>query len=144
MDPRVKTSDNDLKDIHSLAFSCYNMRQKSMDMQNQLGSLHQQIKNNLIKTKSSTSKQLNNLDSLITLLERNTGGSDLNKVNGDAARLFGIINENDMPPTLQAKEAIIKTQADFSALLVKWENLDNEIKKVNAALGKTKLPLLKP
>ncbi len=143
MDPRVQTSDYDLKDIHSVAYSCYSIRQKSMGMLNQLGNLHQQIKNNLPKTNSSTSKQLNNLDSLITLLERNTSGSDFNKLNGDAARLFGVINDNDMPPTLQAKEAVVKTQADFAVLLAKWENLNNEIKKVNAALGKTKLPLLK-
>ncbi len=143
MDPRVQTSDYDLKDIHSVACSCYSIRQKSMGMLNQLGNLHLQIKNNLPKTNSSIAKQLNNLDSLITLLERNTSGSDLNKLNGDAARLFGVINDNDMPPTLQAKEAVVKTQADFAVLVAKWENLNNEIKKVNAALGKTKLPLLK-
>ncbi len=141
MDPRVKTSKEDLEKIHSLAYVCYDGRKRCMDALNKISSLHQQIKNILPTANPALAKQLNALDTTLTAFE-NSGVRNFTKANGDFAGIFNAINDNDMPPTTQATEAANKTKFDLEVLLVNWMGVKDEIKKVNGVLVKMKLPAL--
>ena len=146
MDPRVTTGNPDLEVIRNLAFLCYDGRRRCMQLLNQVNNLHQQIKELLPKANPVLTKQLNEFEIKLSVLEKSEPGSPnrgINKMNSDFAGLFNIINDSDMPPTTQTTEAALKTKSDMELLLIKWMGIkQNEIKTLNINLANAKLPAL--
>jgi len=145
MDPRVKTNANDLESIKDLAYLCYDGRKRCMDALKQIGALHAQIKDLLSKASPETTKQLNDLDKKLSALENTEPGSKdrgFNRLNGDLAGIFNTINESDMPPTTQTKNAALKAKSDLEVLLINWMEVNNDIKKMNVELKRSGLDAL--
>ena len=146
MDPRVTTGNPDLEGIRNLAFLCYDGRRRCMQLLNQVNNLHQQIKDLLPKANPVLTKQLNEFEIKLSVLEKSEPGSPnrgINKMNSDFAGLFNIINDSDMPPTTQTTEAALKTKSDMELLLIKWMGIkQNEIKTLNINLANANLPAL--
>jgi hypothetical protein len=111
----------------------------------QITSLHQQIKSLLPTVNNSLHNSLTGTDSLLTQLANGVSGSrdrGFNKLNADMAGLFGLINDTEMLPTLQATEAVANAALDLSLLMMKWDELQKQIKMINQSLQKAKKPIL--
>ena len=146
MDPRVKTGKADLANILNLAYLCYDGRKRCMEALDQISGLHRQIKELLAKVTPEMSKQLNDLDKSLNLLENPEPGSKdhgFNKLNNDFAGIFNTVNDTEFPPTTQTKDAATKTRSDMELLLIKWMQVrQNELRKINVGLKVAKLPLI--
>ena len=102
MDPRVKASTEDLAVIRNLVYLSYDGRKRCMEVLAKITSLHEQIKNILPKASVPLAKQLNKLDSTLTLLENPLPGNanrGFNKINNDFSGIFNVVNDSEMPPT---------------------------------------------
>ncbi len=146
MDPRVKAGTEELTLIRNLAYGCYDGRKRCMEALGKIASLHQQIKNILPRAGIPLVKQLNKLDSTLTLLENPALGNatrGFNKINNDFAGIFNVVNDSEMPPTTQITEAAEKVRSDLELLLIKWMAVRVvDINKVNINLVMEKLPTL--
>ena len=146
MDPRVKTSMDELEGIRNMAYICYDGRKRCTEALSLIADLRQQIKLVLPKAKPAIVKNINRVDSLLLLLQNSQPGNPnrgFNKMNSDFAAIFDLLNDSDMPPTIQTTEAAIKAKFDMELLLIKWMEVRAiEIKKLNEILKKEKLPAL--
>ena len=133
MDPRVKTNAKDLESIRDLAFLCYDGRRRCMDALKQIASLHAQIKGQSPKAGPEMAKQLNALDKKLSALENMEPGSKVRgfaRLNSDFAGIFNTINESDLPPTTQAKNAAMTAKSDLEVLLINWMDVKNSDLKI--------------
>ena len=146
MDPRVLTNKKDLESIRTLAFIAYDGRRRCLEALEKIASLHVQIRRILPMANGILRMELNNLDSLLNLLENskrgNTAGS-FNSISRDFAGVFNIVNSSDLPLTTQTSQAAIAIKSELELLLIKWMEIrKNEINKLNAGLTNAKLPAL--
>ena len=143
MDPRVRTSKNDLETIRALAYLCYTGRKRSMDVLKQIGTVRAQIKELLIRSSTETGQQLNELDNKLAALENQGAGSkdqSFSRLNNDFGSIFNTINDCDLPPTSQTKNAALKAKSDLDLLILKFREVrNNDVKKLNGQLKKTGL-----
>ena len=146
MDPRVKTSMEELNEIHRIAFLCYDGRQRCMKALNKIADLRQQLKESLTKANNQLVPKIKEVDSLLDRLVNTPPGSNepgFNKMNNDFAALFAVVNESDLPVTTQSKEAAAKLRSAMELLLIKWMQVrTNDIRKLNELLKKSGLPVL--
>jgi hypothetical protein len=146
MDPRINTGKEELQTIHHLAFDCYDRRKKCLQILKEIGSLHRQITALLPKAGPALSKQLNDIDRSLSLLEDPGPGSlypGLNKLNNELGGIFNIINSTEMQPTTQTTKAGLNAGTDLELLLIIWKHLnEQDIKKLNTDLVNAKLPAL--
>jgi photosystem II stability/assembly factor-like uncharacterized protein len=144
MDPRVNTSQSELQKIHDIAFLSYDGRKRCLQILGKISSLHFQIKNIQVKASPEIKNQLDDLDRSLSVLENPPAGSrGFNKMSGDFAGIFNLVNETEMPPTTQTNEAAIKARSDMEMLLIKWMQLTKtSIGNLNKKLVQAKLTAL--
>jgi len=115
MDPRVKTSVADLQKQHDLSLVCYQSGKKCMDA-------IEEIRKQKMSLTSQDSVKIRQL----TELENSPQDSQVpsfGRLNGNFAVLQNILQETDMPPTIQAIAAVNEAQMKFKELSKKWNEL---------------------
>ena len=105
MDPRVKTSVADLKQQHDLSVECYKALIQLMNLTRELNSF---------KVKSPGEK----MTTKITELQ-----SQLTRLRGTFSGLMNIMQDADMPPTLQAINGLSTAKATLKTLLSETEKV---------------------
>ncbi|MDB5197175.1 MAG: glycosyl hydrolase repeat-containing protein [Flaviaesturariibacter sp.] len=132
-DPRVKTSPIVLAQIKDLALKAYIARKELMMLSAETNKLRQQLKDRQQKTTGNLGEVIKTFDQQVALFE-NTPQSDpapsFNKLESLAVTAFNILDDNDMPPTIQTIAAVQKLEADLSLLTAKWKAF--KIKELSA------------
>jgi photosystem II stability/assembly factor-like uncharacterized protein len=132
MDPRVRTSTDDLKLQHDLSYACYDLRQKSLGNLNQVTAIRDQIKVRLVKSKNNNALvDLDNQLAGIQTAQRGATTPSLERLSDTCGSLLHILESVDMPPTTQAKEGVGKIQRQYTELAARWNDLNKQLKKFN-------------
>lgn len=134
MDPRVKSSMQQLQEQHDLSYMCYEGRQQLQQISRSLEKIRQQIQSHIPKAKKDLVTTLQQLDSTAGELEK------LNQLDRPLGGLFEILQDTDMPATTQAKSAGADLKAQLTQSLMKWEAFTKEeLPMVNKQLRKVRL-----
>ncbi len=138
MDPRVKTSTEDLKKQFDLSMLCYDGRKIISNISKETLRLHQQIKNLLANDAGELTDSLTRLDKKITDFgNAKVKSKSFNEVYRSFASLFNELQESDMPPTIK-----MITEVDDAAIRMKeleqsWMKLKSvDIAEINKQLKK--------
>jgi photosystem II stability/assembly factor-like uncharacterized protein len=115
MDPRVKTSVNDLQVQHDFSLQAYNNRKQALQIIDQISMLKEKTKD------QATIDSLNKLQNGI----RGSQETSFTQLNTTFASLHDLLQDSDMPPTSQMISAMKEANNNFQVLLQKW----NEMKK---------------
>jgi len=147
MDPRVKTSKEDLMQQFDLSYKCYDDEEKTLKIIKSLNSLSEQIK--LVKPKASKELVVK-LDSLIKRIDGllndadEKGAKGFNYISGQLQNLLGTLQGADVRPTVQCIKASILAQFNFVNTSLDLENCKfNFINPINKQLQKEGLKELK-
>jgi photosystem II stability/assembly factor-like uncharacterized protein len=143
MDPRVKTPILALKKQYDLSDKCYSELKTAMHTADKLNSLHTQAQKLLPKATGQLAADLKNLDNEAVKLE---DGDQKNKSQGFKSlgnSLHGLMNllqQSDMPVTMQATQAVMQAEITFNQLNLKFTALTgNSLKALNEGLAKAGL-----
>jgi hypothetical protein len=142
MDPRVKTSIKDLETQNALALICYEGRQQSMQVLQEISNVRKQVKTLMLSSKVPNPQSIKDVNDKLAAMEgsnnRRSGGEEsFNKLNNSFASVFNILESADMPPTTQAVNAVPVLQMSFKQLLEKWSSIKTvDLSKLNAELKK--------
>jgi len=143
MDPRVKTSALELKKQFDLSDKCCNEAGTVMAVTDKLNTLHAQIGKLLPKASGQLSVDLKSIDDDALALQN---GDPKNKIAGFKSltgNLVGLVNlmqESDMPVTMQASKAVMQADSSFNQLNLKFNALTgNRLKLLNDGLAKAGL-----
>lgn len=138
MDPRVKTSNADLKKQYDLSMICYNGRKKITNISNQTVHLHQQIKTLLANNTGELRDSLEEIDNKIINLGNLKPGAkskNFNSLYGSFASLFNLLQESDTPPTMQTINEVSMAATNLLELEQRWIKLRNiDIARLNTQL----------
>ena len=147
IDPRVKTSPEDLIAQHSLSLTCYQNRQQLLASLKELGSLREQIKAILPKAKGGLATQLSATDRQLGKMENPPRGDitpGLGRMSETFATLLNIFQETDMPATTQAIAGVKDAQGQFEKVMADWKGWKGkELASLNQELKKASLKELK-
>ncbi len=144
MDPRVKTSESDLKLQHDLSINCYSKRQKLMAFLKEVTRLRDQIKAIQSKASGNLAVQLDNTEKHLESLRSTQAIQSLERLNNEYGLLFGLFQENDMPITTQSHAATIEVDSQFSKADFDWNSWkENDLNSLNKQLKKAGLKELK-
>ena len=126
MDPRVKTSLQNLKLQHDLSLQCYNRREECMKILEDIRSYHAKIRRQLTNASAAVADELNKKDKLARELEATPQGStepSFGRLNNGFASVFNVLQDSDMPPTTQMINAVKELNQQMIVLKKKWEDL---------------------
>jgi hypothetical protein len=137
MDPRVKTTMDQLQQQHDLSLDCYEGKKKLSALQTALSSLRKQVALTLPLIKKGTlPTALQQLDQSLAAIQNN----DLARLNRAFAGVFNVLQDSDMPPTTQALAAGQEAKTGLEQLMLKWDALYKDVLPgLNAQLKKMKL-----
>ncbi|MDP9230477.1 MAG: glycoside hydrolase, partial [Bacteroidota bacterium] len=130
MDPRVKTSIADLKKQHDLSLIAYESRKQTMKILDELGTIRKQLKEKLSNANPTSEARIKEADQQAAGLEitpPNSQDQSFTKLNNAFASIFDILQDTDMPPTMQTITATKETQESFKKLINIWQVLKNKI-----------------
>jgi len=124
MDPRVKISENDLREQFYLSRDCYNGRKEAITISGHIASLRSQIKQALTKASGELANSLKQTDDLLAKLQGVARSPEpgFAGIENSFASLFNTLQETDMPPTSQAINAVKETWSNHTKLLSEWES----------------------
>ena len=131
MDPRVKTSINDLKLQHDLSLESYKKKLEIEKIIRELGAMKQRIMERLPDATGPGITCLNECQRLVTELEFtpvNSKSVDFRKLSGAYTALLGNLQEADLAPTSQVRVAYDEANNNFKELLKKLETVRGKIK----------------
>src|SRR5215203_546923 len=117
MDPRVKTSVNDLQTQHDLSLQAYNNRKQILQIIDEIS---------ILKTKT---KDQPIIDTLIKL-QNGARGSQLasfDQLSATFASLHDLLQDSDMPPTMQMMASMKDANINFQRLLQKWNEMKRKL-----------------
>jgi photosystem II stability/assembly factor-like uncharacterized protein len=147
MDPRVKTALPVMQLQHALSLSAYNGRQRSMEAYERVHSLRARIAILLSGAPAALATDLQQLDSRAAALEgvprRGRGGPAADagdalkgfaQLQGNFATLFTILEEADLPPTVQATKDLKETEAAEKQAQTAWGRMRQELPALNVRL----------
>ncbi len=149
MDPRVKTAAPDLQAQHDLTYKAYKGREDALHAYDQVHRLRAAIAALLPKTSGALSAALKTLDEKAAPLEgargrgRGQGGAGgatpqlkpFAQLQGDYATIFGVLQQADVAPTVQATTALEETEKAATPTKTAWMQLQqNDLSAVNAQL----------
>lgn len=125
MDPRVTTSQEDLKLQHDLSLMCYLHRKELANIKNSIKVFKEKLDTG---TSKLSTQKADNLKMQFSQFEKNPAenGKSLNKLDAELATVYNIIHDTDMPPTSQAISSANELSTSFESLLKNWEVLKNE------------------
>jgi hypothetical protein len=143
MDPRVKTSLADLQIQHDLSVRCYEYRKQTMAFLQETGKLHEQVRTLLPKASGLVADQLKDMDNKVAELENATQQPGFNRINNTLGALLNTLHETEMPPTLQATNAVAETGNRMRSLAEKWMAIKTaDLPTMNVQLKKLGLGLI--
>ena len=138
MDPRVKTSAEDLKLQHDLSLAAYTNRQQCLANLKEIRGYRERIKASLQLAKGSES--LMAIDQKLGKLESTSRGStdpSFGRLNDIYASLIGLYQESDMPVTSQGKSGAAEAQRQYEMIMSEWKTWkENDLIKLNKSLLK--------
>ncbi|MBP6825255.1 MAG: DUF1080 domain-containing protein [Saprospiraceae bacterium] len=144
MDPRVKTSVEDLQRQHDLSMLCYEKYLAS-------SGYHREVQKSLsYQLNASDGKKKNNLKKTLDEFQIHVKALDQSKPNlgnlsGHFLNMMQQLQESDMAPTQQLMTTVKRSSDLCDSLINAWRTLkQNEMNQVNSALSQTGLPLLVP
>src|SRR5215203_7671 len=117
MDPRVKTSVKDLQTQHDLSLQAYNNRKQILQIIDEIS---------ILKTKT---KDQPIIDTLIKL-QNGARGSQLasfDQLSATFASLHDLLQDSDMPPTMQMMASMKDANINFQRLLQKWNEMKRKL-----------------
>ncbi len=121
MDPRIKTSAEDLKLQHDLSLQCYESREKLSTAVTEAKRMQNQIKDASTKVKGDLVELLKQADQKINDITKGIGiEPGLNTLNGQLEGVFGLLQETDMTPTTQTVEGAKKVLPISDRAIKKW------------------------
>jgi hypothetical protein len=158
MDPRVKTSTDDLKLQYSTSMQCYEKMREIEGVQKQFRALRTQLQalRDKPEAKDTPGDAINSLLQKVQALDgadmmrRGRGrrpASDENRpptlasLHGQLGALLGLLQGADAKPTTQALQAVDKTTGEWPSLMEKCRQLlDKDLVQLNEQLMKAGLP----
>ena len=146
MDPRVKTSSDDLKQQYDLSMKCYEQKKQMMQGINALNSLQSQIKQLLPKVNDTLGTRLKEISKKLYGLETVPAGSkdqSLNSIKEADETLFNILQAADAAPSVQCIEAVEQLPVMFAEFGMKWDLVNADVGNLNRDLVAAGLPPLK-
>ena len=145
MDPRIRTTREELQQQHDLSLICYENRKRLLNREEERTKIKAQIENITPKASREMSAALSQLKLQIDregMTDRNGAQKSLKDVQNVFSTLFDILHESDMVPTMQLKTAVAEAQKMMEQLPSNRGNLKKEIDSVNASLKKSGLPVI--
>ena len=146
MDPRVKTSQADLKRQYDLSMKCYEQRKTVIQATQSLNKLQHQITVLLTKANDSLSAELKDVSKKLMDLQATPAESkdpSLNSIGEASERLFNTLQTADVAPTSQCEDAVNQLPIIFDQFGMKWDLLNDEMGKLNRNLEAAGLAPLK-
>lgn len=133
MDPRVKTSQEDLTRMFEISLRSYQNIVEIDAIENEIRSLQAQLKslNERSDVKLSAS-DIDNLTKLLNGLANGENGTNNNfaRLKDNFARILDLVENADVPPTAQIKIADQEQYRLFNELLNNWQQLKNNQLKI--------------
>ncbi|HEU5168346.1 MAG TPA: hypothetical protein VFU29_22530, partial [Chitinophagaceae bacterium] len=120
MDPRVKTSSGDLQMQHDLSLQCYTGRKECMNLIADIRSYRTAPKSGV------TGDEYKKLYQALIELEVTPQGStepSFGRLNSGFTSVFNVLQDSDMPPTIQMTNAVKELNQQMVILKKKWEDL---------------------
>jgi hypothetical protein len=158
MDPRVKTSSEDLAQQHAIAMRCYEGLKQVRDALGQIRKLRSQLRD--LRGRAGDGA----LVDAITAFERKaaalegagggfrgggggagagSGEPSLSRMSGELLGLMGLVEGADVKPTTQAIAASLQVQRNLEQVFTRWNEIkDKDLKLLNEQLAKAGLPTL--
>jgi hypothetical protein len=126
IDPRIKTSQNDLQNQHNLSVQCYDGRKKCMKILEEIRLYRLMLRGEITNPPPPVGSDLDNRNNQAALLENNPPGSNapsFRRCNNSFAAIFNTLQDSDRPLTTQAIVALAETQKQLQELKTKWTAL---------------------
>ncbi len=124
MDPRVKTSTEDLKRQWELSMTVYTSRVELKKVKADLTNKQLQVKSLQVGAKGKWIDKLKEFQTKLTNFESSQKGSKLTGINNLSdswATIFGILQDNDNPPTNQAALLVKDNKLAQTEWLAAWD-----------------------
>lgn len=133
MDPRVKSSANDLLEQHDYSMLCYHDEQKAIMLFHSIHSLQEQLKTAVEKIPQGDYNSLRNaIDTCYFNLGKLNHALALKDELGE---LFGIMEGVDVKPTTQCINETNEENKKFEQVWESWTLLQQELKELNTKLN---------
>jgi hypothetical protein len=146
MDPRVRTSMEDLKTQHDLSLTCYQSRQQVLAALKKISHLREEINERLVSPKGNLATQFKTVAQQLAQMEsspRGTATPTLGRLSDTLGSLVSLFQEADMPPTTQGVAAVSETQIQFLKVMKDWKIFqEKDLKNLNKQLRQARLPEL--
>ena len=130
MDPRIKTSFNELQQQHDISYRCYEERLRILKASGELQNLRTKIKHKLLQVTGnslSTFQELDNEAASLQLTPKGSNEVSFENVNGSLATVFNILQEADEPATSQVLAASKKAEDSFMHIWDKWIRFSKKV-----------------
>jgi photosystem II stability/assembly factor-like uncharacterized protein len=154
MDPRVKTPLIGLTEQFTLASKAWSAMNQDFETLQKIRALREALREKENQTTGALTDAVTALDKKVAAIAGAGGGgrggrgsaasSDtLSRLNGELARLLGILEESDQTPTTQAAAAVASLRKSLDGLLAQWSAVvTRDIPALNVELEKVNLPRL--
>ncbi len=140
MDPRVKTSSEDLKTQHDLSLAVYNNRLQCLANLGEIKSYRARIKSSLELSRGT--EELSAIDQKLSKLENTSRGStdpSFGRLSDIYGSLMGLYQDSDMPVTSQGKAGATIAQPQFEKVMSDWKAFkEKDLIQLNKLLLKTR------
>jgi len=149
MDPRIKTSDADLRKQFEMEARIVEGMNKTFEALQQVRSLRPQITDRAGKVKGALADSLTALDKQAAQLEGASQGAffgvppsgkqpeNFSTLNQHFGQLLGVVDSADVAPTTQASAVYLELEDSLGKTLAQWKKLrDGDAAALNASLKK--------
>jgi len=149
MDPRIKTSDADLRKQFEMEAGIVEGMNKTFEALQQVRSLRPQITDRAGKVKGALADSLAALDKQAAQLEGASQGAffgvppsgkqpeNFSTLNQHFGQLLGVVDSADVAPTTQASAVYLELEDSLGKTLAQWKKLrDGDAAALNASLKK--------
>ena len=136
MDPRVKAGPEELAEQHDLSMRVYDALSRGDGALRAVRGVRTGARRAAAATlPAEVARQVRQLEEEAGTLEQGRQGEPgLARLNGQLATLLDVLQDADVAPTTQAKDAVGVTRAALDARLAAWSALSARLAEVNAAL----------
>jgi len=147
MDPRVKTPAAELQKQYTLSNTCYAESKSVLAMTEKLEKIQAQIKKLLPAANAAVADSLQVLDTEIAAMlgSRSNGATETFKsMSNRLLQLMNLLQESDMPVTVQATAGVTEAEKSYNSLLV-WYNMlsGHRLHSMNEALDRLHVETIK-
>jgi photosystem II stability/assembly factor-like uncharacterized protein len=148
MDPRIKTSDADLRKQFEMEAGIVQGMEKTFEALQQVRSLRPQITDRAGKVKGALADSLATLDKQAAQLEGASQGAffgvppsgkqpeNLSALNQHFGQLLGVVDSADAAPTTQASSVYLELEGSLEKVLAEWKKVRDGLQALNTSLAK--------